>query len=135
MHAGNPFPPLKQSAMAIMWGIVLLNVFTAPDSIFNRVWRLRLLKRMSAISYALYMYHQAVNGLVHGLLFGGEPAISGWPQFLASLAVMAISIALAMLSYRFIENPIRGFGKRMVNNLYGQQTRGSAAEATITLKI
>jgi len=59
------------------------------------------------------MYHQAINGLVHGLLFNDEPRVESFPQLLASILVMALAIGLATVSYVFMERPIRAFGRRM----------------------
>ena len=68
---------------------------------------------LGLISYGLYMYHQSVNGLVHGLLFGTEPRIASWQQALAALLVMSIAISLAALSFYFVETPIRRAAQRV----------------------
>lgn len=99
--------PLKQSFLAIMWAIIILRIFTCNKSIFNKIWCNRTLAKVGLISYGLYMYHQMVNGLVHSLLFDSEPVISNISSALASLAVVTISVALAIISYRWFESPIR----------------------------
>jgi peptidoglycan/LPS O-acetylase OafA/YrhL len=65
------------------------------------------------ISYALYMYHQAVNGLLHGFIFNQEPRIGSLPEFAVGLLVMAIAIVLAILSYVYMEKPIRQLGRHL----------------------
>lgn len=114
---GSAMPPLKQSTIAIMWAIVILRIFTRKDSPLNNIWRSTLLAKIGLISYALYMYHQAVNGLVHGLLFDQEPTIAAPAHLFAAIAVLAISLGLATLSYIYFEAPIRRYGARLAERL------------------
>jgi peptidoglycan/LPS O-acetylase OafA/YrhL len=114
---GFAMPPIKQSCFSIMWAIVILRIFTVEASVFNKIWRNPLLARIGLISYALYMYHQAINGLVHGLLFSQEPTISQPLHILVALGVVTISIGLAALSYRFLEMPIRRYGAALIERL------------------
>jgi peptidoglycan/LPS O-acetylase OafA/YrhL len=105
--------PLKQSLLALMWAIVILRVFTYERSIFNAVWRTTVLVKIGLISYGLYMYHQAVNGLVHGLLFDQEPTIANVSDVVAGLGVLVIAFGIATLSYIYFESPIRRLGQRL----------------------
>jgi peptidoglycan/LPS O-acetylase OafA/YrhL len=63
------------------------------------------------------MYHQAINGLVFGVFFNQEPGISTPVQFIAALGVIAISVGLATLSYRYFETPIRRYGAALAQRL------------------
>jgi peptidoglycan/LPS O-acetylase OafA/YrhL len=101
---------LFHSTFGIMGAIVILRVFTYEKSTFNAIWRNSILAKIGLISYALYMYHQAVNGLVHGLLFNQEPTISEPAHLVAAIGVIAIATVLAALSYRYFERPIRQYG-------------------------
>lgn len=105
--------PLLYSAMAAMWAIVILRIFTVQNSIFNKVWLSKTLARGGLISYALYMYHQAVNGLMHQLILKQDPQVTNLREFLVSLGVVGISIGLATLSYKYFESPIRKFSQNL----------------------
>ena len=70
-----------------------------------------MLVNLGLISYSLYMYHQAVNGLVHGVLFGQAPGVTGLPQLIAALFVIGVSVTLASLSTRYFERPFRRWGR------------------------
>ena len=118
------WPSLEYSVIAIMWAIVIMRIFTCKDSLFNKIWRNAFLAKIGLISYALYMYHQAVNGLVHGLLFNQEPMISTLVHLFAALAVLAISFGLAIVSYVYFESPIRRLGVALAER-YGSR-RGTA---------
>lgn len=109
--------PLKQSIMAMMWAIVILRIFTCRNSVFNKIWRNSILAKVGLISYGLYMYHQAVNGLIHGWLFGQEPTIKTPQQLLAAIAVIAIALGLATISYIYFESPIRRYAAGLSSKL------------------
>jgi peptidoglycan/LPS O-acetylase OafA/YrhL len=97
---------------------VILRVFTyQAGGILNRIWRNTLLAKIGLISYALYMYHQTVNGLVHGILFGREPKITEWEHLLAAIAVLAIAVGLATLSYIYVETPIRRYAATLAGTI------------------
>jgi peptidoglycan/LPS O-acetylase OafA/YrhL len=121
--------PLKQSLLALMWAIVILRVFTWEGSLFNAIWRNRTLGKLGLISYGAYMYHQTVNGLVHGILFGREPKITSNLELLAGLAVCAIAIGLATLSYIYYERPIRRFAGRLSDSLGSGRATAEAARS------
>jgi peptidoglycan/LPS O-acetylase OafA/YrhL len=94
-----------------------------------RGWRIRLLAKIGLISYALYMYHQSVNGLTHGLLFNQEPQLAAFSHFLASILVISISILLATLSYIYYETSIRKFGHRLSDSITADARVSRAAAA------
>jgi peptidoglycan/LPS O-acetylase OafA/YrhL len=123
----SDIPPLKQSMLAAMFAIVILRVFTYQTSAFNRIWLNSLLAKIGLISYALYMYHQTVNGLVHGILFGGDPKITEWEHLLAAIAVLAISVGLATLSYIYFETPIRRYAATLAGTIASTRPLGEVA--------
>jgi peptidoglycan/LPS O-acetylase OafA/YrhL len=130
---GTGMPPLKQSVMSITWTVIILRIFTCPQSRFNDIWRAPLLAKTGLISYALYMYHQAVNGLVHGLLFNQEPTIATLSQLVASLGVVAISVGLAALSFKFFEMPIRRYGATLIEKLDAREEVSALARSRLRL--
>jgi peptidoglycan/LPS O-acetylase OafA/YrhL len=116
----SDIPPLKQSMLAMMFGIVILRVFTyQAGGILNRIWRNTILAKIGLISYALYMYHQTVNGLLHGIIYGREPKIAEWSHLLVAVAVVTVSIGLATLSYIYFETPIRRRAAALADSFAG----------------
>ncbi|QMT59723.1 hypothetical protein HBNCFIEN_01090 [Legionella sp. PC997] len=122
--------PLKQSVISIMWAIAILRVYTYKNSIFNKIWCNRLLIKTGMISYGLYMYHQTINGLIHGILFNQEPCIATLNNLLAALSVIIISIGLATVSYFFFERPIQRYGRVVVARLSEEKVLPSSSMAT-----
>jgi peptidoglycan/LPS O-acetylase OafA/YrhL len=104
---------LRYSAIALMFALLILRIFLYEPGPYHGFLRTKVLTGIGLISYALYMYHQAVNGLMHGFIFNQEPHISTVAELFVSIAVMAIAIALATLSYVYFERPIRRLAQRV----------------------
>lgn len=117
-----PSHNFSYSVIAWMFGLLILRIFLYRRSRYNSFLRNQLLAKIGLISYALYMYHQAVNGTVHAFLFSSAPRIENWQQFLAALFVIAVSTALATISYFVLERPIRRFAHRFSENLQKRST-------------
>jgi len=96
-----------------MFALLILRIFLYEPGPYHWFLRTKVLTGIGLISYALYMYHQAVNGLMHGFIFNQEPHISTVAELFVSFAVMAIAIALATLSYVYFERPIRRLAQRV----------------------
>lgn len=66
----------------------------------------RWLVGLGHISYGVYLFHNAASQLVARFV----PAVSGWAGLV--LSVLA-TLLLAWLGHRFIENPLRQFGRHL----------------------
>ena len=69
---------------------------------------------LAAISYTVYLLHQPVQGLVHGLALGRQPSIDGATGLLATAASLLLVLCLATLSWRYYERPLRDLGRRAI---------------------
>jgi peptidoglycan/LPS O-acetylase OafA/YrhL len=58
------------------------------------------------------MFHQAVNGLLHGFMRGSAPQIQTISDGGITLLALFITLGLAMFSYRFFESPFLRLGHR-----------------------
>jgi len=104
---------LNYSVLALLFALCLLRLFLHPRGFYHRCLAWKPLTWLGLISYGLYMYHQPVNGLVHGLLFSDEPRVGSWQGLVVALLVISIAILVSVLSYRFIEMPIRLAARRV----------------------
>jgi peptidoglycan/LPS O-acetylase OafA/YrhL len=77
-----------------------------------RFLRSRLLRSLGAISYCLYLVHQPVNGLLHGLILGERPDIATAPQILVTCFAVIVSISIAALSWFALEQPLLRLARR-----------------------
>lgn len=88
---------------------LLLIVGGSPE---GRRFRSATLRQCGALSYGLYLIHQPVAGILHGVILGGRPDIETLPQLLVTLLALASSLALAWLSWTYFERPLLHIGHR-----------------------
>jgi len=106
-------------------GFLLLIVGGSPEG-----WRFRsaTLRRCGALSYGLYLIHQPVAGMLHGLILGGRPDVETLPQLLVTLLALASSLGLAWLSWTYLERPLLHIGHRWT---FGGQPADGRSPASI----
>ena len=63
------------------------------------------------ISYAVYLTHLLVLGVMHNLLLGTAPDVANATQILVTIAAIPATVALSYLLTRFVEAPITNFGR------------------------
>lgn len=83
--------------------LILLAAFGQQDL---RAARLPALAWFGTISYGLYLVHQPINGLLHGLLLGGRPDVQTPIQIVTTVGAAGASIAVAWASWLWLEKPI-----------------------------
>ena len=99
---------------AALFAYAIVRVFLSDESSwYRRALASAPLVFTGTISYALYMYHPAVNGMLHGLIFGDEPRVNDRDHLLVAIVVMALSGVLGWLSTRYFERPFRRLSHRV----------------------
>lgn len=104
---------LSFSLFAGIFAYAIIRIFLVSGGWLRAVLRNPALVKIGFISYALYMYHQAVNGLMHGFLFHQAPRISNAREFTAACLALLVAVGLAALSTRYYEQPFRALGARL----------------------
>jgi peptidoglycan/LPS O-acetylase OafA/YrhL len=69
-------------------------------------YRGKFLRFIGQISYALYLVHQPVSGLLHGLILNAAPDINSPAAIAVTALSIAASIGIATASWRWFEKPI-----------------------------
>lgn len=102
---------------------VVVAAAARPGSVVAAAFRFRPFVTLGRISYGVYLFHWPLF-----LVIDERTGLEGWPLFVLRTSV---SVALAWLSYRFIEMPIRTNGLPVRFNLAGwaNATVGGAALA------
>nr|WP_167591578.1 acyltransferase family protein [Jiella endophytica] len=120
--AETPFPGLAALFPTLGAGFVILAA--TPGTIVHRLLSARPLVGIGLISYSAYLWHQPLFAFAR-IAANGEPA----QRVMALLAVA--SLALAVLSWRFIEQPFRS------RNLIGRSAifRLAATAATVFIAL
>jgi peptidoglycan/LPS O-acetylase OafA/YrhL len=88
-------------------GFLMLVVAGSPE---GQRFRSQTLRFFGRISYALYLIHQPVAGLMHGLILGNRPDIGKFTQAGVTIGALVVSIAIAHLSWVYLERPMIRFG-------------------------
>jgi peptidoglycan/LPS O-acetylase OafA/YrhL len=96
----TPFPGWTALIPVLGTALVIWAGEPAPDSRFALVARLRPVQYLGTISYGLYLWHWPPIVLC-------AYVIDGPRGFLTSVAILALAIALASITYRWVENPLR----------------------------
>jgi peptidoglycan/LPS O-acetylase OafA/YrhL len=103
----------QYTLLSFMFSLALLRIFLHRGGRFNAVLRSPILVGTGMIPYGIYMYHQAINGLLQGIILGQQPSFSTW----ADVGVAGLSVCIVLLAatafYILIEKPSRGLGQKV----------------------
>jgi hypothetical protein len=109
----SPYGNFIHLWLAALFSTLILIAFIGREPFFERMLGSPVLVWLGRLSYGIYMFHQAVNGLVYGYVRHGLPQIRTIADSGITCASLCITLALAMLSYRFVESPLVRFGHRL----------------------
>jgi peptidoglycan/LPS O-acetylase OafA/YrhL len=126
---------LSFTILGVIFAYSILRIFLVEKDWYRSALRLPGLVWLGSISYPLYMYHQAVNGIVHGFFFGGAPVIFNFKELAAALLVLVIAVVLASLSTRYFERPFRVRGGALRYSLRSERTTVLTAESPASSKL
>jgi len=118
----NPFVVLGYS---LIYCALVGSVVMQPDSLLARALSTKALVYLGAISYAVYMFHPLIQGMI-GMYERGVP-IRELPLVLQG-AMWALIIGCAHLSKVFFEEPFNALKSRFP--LYRDAARGNVANAS-----
>jgi len=110
--SARPFSlPLTYLWLAILFALLILICVTFKDGFFPRIFRSRILIWLGSISYGVYLFHQPVSGIVHGLIRYAPPYIASWFDAMVTLLSLFVTLVLAHVSYNYFEKVIIRFGR------------------------
>jgi peptidoglycan/LPS O-acetylase OafA/YrhL len=120
---------LSFSLLGMIFAYAILRIFLFEKGWYRLALRFRGLVWLGGISYPLYMYHQAINGLVNGFFFGAAPAILNLRGLAVALLVLTVAVGLAALSTRYFERPFRVKGSALKYSFDKERTAPLTAES------
>jgi len=97
---------LGASWLAFFYAAMLVLAVVNPGQIVRAVFRSQILVRLGSVAYAVYIFHQGINGLYHFVFFGEQPIITDWRHFGVTLLSLVTVLLMAALSWRFFEKPL-----------------------------
>ncbi|RDJ99521.1 acyltransferase family protein [Paraburkholderia lacunae] len=123
--------PLVLTAVSAAYGAciaaLVCSIACCRSAVIMGLLETRWLVSFGRISYGFYLYHNLIPDLTRNhhavALFGG--AVPGWAHVAGIVASFLISLAIAVLSWRFIEAPLLKF--KGLRRPGGAVTRAGAA--------
>lgn len=104
---------LRYSALAMMYGLIILRLFLPGAKGLKSALSNPLLMKVGLLSYAAYMYHQIFNVTAHYLTHGSSPVLATWNHAWLPVLVFALTFTAAALSYRFMERPVQEWSRKV----------------------
>lgn len=96
------------TAVALFYGVLLLWVLLQPQRLFTT----RPLLWLGTHAYGLYLFHCAVNHLLHTHLLAAEPAVMTPPAIAVTLLAFVLILPIAALTWNRLERPLIHYGHR-----------------------
>lgn len=118
-------PPQCMVAMAVLFPTIIVSTLLHPESWIARTLEVRPMRFLGTISYGLYLWQQLF------LIRDRQPVFGVFQVFPLNIA---LAIGVAWLSYRFLEEPLRRVGRRVVRQM-GEAPRPKIAVAPATSKL
>jgi peptidoglycan/LPS O-acetylase OafA/YrhL len=106
--------------LAGLYSSVVLISTVYTDNWLSIVMANPILGWFGRYSYGIYMFHQPMSGLLHGIIRGSEPGIKSLDDAGVTLLAFVSTLVLAVISYYCMERPILSFGHRFI---YADQTK------------
>lgn len=88
---------------------MLAAFYGAPEA---RYVRAAWLRWFGQISYCLYLVHQPINGLLHGLLLDEAASVASFSSLGVTALAFAVSVGISAASWRWFEKPILVWASR-----------------------
>jgi peptidoglycan/LPS O-acetylase OafA/YrhL len=107
-----PGEPLGFTWVGLFYVCLLLIGVSEESGVVKKLLNLKPLIELGVVAYGLYLFHQLVNGLAHGLILGDNYALSRWRDALVTIFSFLLVFTLARLSWRWFEKPLVRVGHR-----------------------
>jgi len=96
---------------ALGFGTLLVLVVTHPGGMLGRLFRARGLGRIGMISYAIYLLHQPIIGLLFGITKQSEPRLNSIGSLALTVVALGMTYLMASISWVCFERPLLKIGR------------------------
>jgi peptidoglycan/LPS O-acetylase OafA/YrhL len=97
---------LGRSGIALSCLCCMIFVLTRPQSCLCGLLRTRFLRETGKLSYCLYLVHWGVLWMITRYVMHVEFGSHPWMDVVAAIAAVAVSYAIAALSWKLLESPL-----------------------------
>jgi peptidoglycan/LPS O-acetylase OafA/YrhL len=94
------------SWIAAFYACLLLLVVVNPGKIESAIFGGQFLMKLGTISYAVYIFHQGINRVLHFAILGETSNIDSWSSLSIRLLSLITVLLLATLSWKLFEKPL-----------------------------
>ncbi len=98
------------SLLAVLYAALLLIAVTERRGPVTWLVRQRWLCGLGLLAYGVYLTHQAVNILAHGVIRGRPPGFGTLPEIAVTLAAVVATLAVSTFFWRKLERPFIQWG-------------------------
>jgi len=119
-HCFGIFGPLLVSAACAMFLLSLVR--GAPEA---KRFHSKFLGFFNTTSYAVYLTHLPVLGLMHGIVLGSRPDLVTPAQWAVTIAALPVCVAVSWLLTVAVEKPLTAYGRSFAWSATGPAKRAS----------
>jgi peptidoglycan/LPS O-acetylase OafA/YrhL len=92
--------------IAAFYASLLMLVIVEPTRVESSLFSSYPLVKLGTLAYAVYLFHQGTNALVHFAVLGTKPGVASWPSLAVTLLSLTVVLSLAGVSWRLVEEPL-----------------------------
>jgi peptidoglycan/LPS O-acetylase OafA/YrhL len=96
--------------LALLYSCLLLIAVTEQTGLATRILGARSLRKLGIIAYGVYIVHQTINSIWHGLLAHQIPQLETIQDLFITLGALGCTLLVASLSWQFFEKRIVTWG-------------------------
>jgi len=100
------FNIFKYTWLALLYSSILWIILRCYLPFFNCILKNKILIWSGMISFAVYMFHQPVSGIMHGLIYQRAPKITSIYELSITILSLLITILMAFLTYHTFEKKL-----------------------------
>lgn len=101
-----------------LYTLLLLIILMSQNGLLSRFLRMRILVWLGTISYGVYLLHQGMSSVLHGLIRLDYPAMVDLKSIGVTLLALALTLLISHISYYYFEKRIIRFSHAFK---YGRQ--------------
>jgi peptidoglycan/LPS O-acetylase OafA/YrhL len=103
---------LGRTVIGFFFVFLLIIPLTHTEGLLAKIFRWRPLRELGKVSYCVYIIHVAVNWALFRTLMHVEPRFDSWRAIGVVSLSLVVTLIIAELSWRFLENPLIHRGHR-----------------------